>query len=77
MLPELRTVDELGAELWPTWDANRRRRWVYRQIEEHGLPVIRLGRSVVIDVAAVREWLAGQTTSVNEETAARRNLTAA
>jgi excisionase family DNA binding protein len=58
MLPELRTVDELGAELWPSWDEKRRRRWVYRQIEERGMPATKLGRQVVLDVAAVREWFA-------------------
>lgn len=69
MLPELRTVDELGTELWPTWDTKRRRRWIYRQHEERGMPALKLGRSIVFDVAAVREWLASQTT--HDEPAAR------
>ena len=65
MLPSLRTVDELGAELWPTWDEKRRRRWVYRQVEERGMPAIKLGRQLVLDTEAVRSWLESQ--SLNDE----------
>ena len=58
MLPELRTVEELGAELFPSWPAARRRRWIYRQVEEHGLPCLKLGRSIVFETVVVAGWLA-------------------
>jgi hypothetical protein len=57
MLPQLHTVAELGAELWPHWPSERRAKWIYRQTEEHGLPAIRLGRQLVFDPAAVQAWL--------------------
>ena len=56
-LPEFRTADELGADLWPTWDVRRRRRWIYRCVEERGMPALKLGRQLVFDVSAVSEWL--------------------
>ena len=66
-LPELRTADELGAELWPTWDVKRRRRWIYRQVEERGMPAIKVGRQVVLDVDAVRTWLDSQRCGDNPD----------
>ena len=60
MLPSLRTVDELGAELWPGWDEKRRRRWVYRQVEEHGMPAMKVGRQLILDTASVAAWLDAQ-----------------
>ena len=59
-LPEFRTVDELGAAIWPGWDAKKRRRWIYRQVEERGMPVIRLGRQVIFETSAVTNWFADQ-----------------
>ena len=56
-LPNLCDIDELGAALLPGWDAKRRRRWLYRQVELHGLPAIRLGRQLVFDPGAVARWL--------------------
>ena len=65
MLPELRTVDELGAELWPSWDGAKRRRWIYRQVEERGMPVVRLGRQIVFETPAVCEWLSARSSGTN------------
>jgi hypothetical protein len=62
MLSELYTVDELGAALRPNWDEKRRRRWVYRQHEAHGLPAIKLGRQIVFETDAVKAWLDSHTT---------------
>jgi hypothetical protein len=59
-LPEVRSVDELGAELFPSWDATRRRKWLYRQHEERGLPAYKVGRSLMFDTAAVADWFARQ-----------------
>jgi hypothetical protein len=73
MLPELRTVDQLGADLWPSWDEKRRRRWIYRQTEEHGLPAIRLGRSLIFETAAVKAWLDAQTTNRGENDGPRKS----
>ena len=53
---EFRTVDELGAELWPTWTDARRRKWIYRQVEQRGMPAMRLGRQLVFEVSAVTAW---------------------
>ena len=33
------------------------RRWVYKQVEESGLPAYKLGRSLAFEVSAVRTWL--------------------
>lgn len=60
MLAELLTADELGAELRPKWDAAKRRRWIYRQHEERGLPAYKVGRSLMFESAAVTAWLADQ-----------------
>jgi hypothetical protein len=62
-VPELRTVEQLAAELWPAWNEKRRRRWIYRAHEEHDLPGIKVGRQLVFDVAAVRAWLDTQSTN--------------
>ena len=47
----------------PTWDPAKRRRWIYRQVEHHGMPAIRLGRQLVFDTAAVARWLADHSTA--------------
>ncbi len=71
MLPKLLTVDELGAELWPTWDEKRRRRWIYRQVEERGMPALTLGSQLVLDSEAVRAWLESQSLNDERRPAAR------
>jgi hypothetical protein len=73
MLPQLRTVDELAAELWPNWDGKRRRRWIYRQVEERQLPAIKVGRQLVFDIAAVRQWLTERTAAGGDTPAAAHN----
>ena len=60
MLPEFRTVDELGAQLWPSWDAQRRRRFIYRAVEEKAMPAVRCGRALMFEVTAVADWFASQ-----------------
>lgn len=32
-------------------------RWVYSQVEEHGLPAFKLGRTLLFDPDAVGRWL--------------------
>lgn len=59
-LPQFMTVDEIGAELWPTWDARRRRKWTYRQVER-GMPATRFGRALAFNVVEVAEWIATQS----------------
>jgi excisionase family DNA binding protein len=44
-------ADELAARLGKT------RRAIYRLIEDHGLPAIKLGRSLAFDLEAVDQWL--------------------
>jgi hypothetical protein len=63
MLPELRTATQLAADLWPEWPEQRRTKWLYRQVEERGMPAIRLGRGLVFDPAAVAAWLQERTTN--------------
>ncbi len=36
------------------------RRWVYRAVAEHGMPAIRVGRSVLFSTSAVCSWLESQ-----------------
>jgi excisionase family DNA binding protein len=48
------SADELAETLGQT------KRWVYRQVEERGLPAIRLGRSIVFQLPAVMAWLEAQ-----------------
>jgi excisionase family DNA binding protein len=36
------------------------RRWVYEQVERHGLPAYKLGRSLAFELSAVRAWLAAR-----------------
>jgi excisionase family DNA binding protein len=62
-LPELLDVTELGSVLFPYWDEARRRRWVYRAVEEKGLPAVRLGRSLLFDPDAVKDWLEQHSTT--------------
>ena len=45
-------ADELGRRL------GKNRRAVYRLVEDHGLPAIRLGRSLAFDLGEVDRWLA-------------------
>ena len=33
------------------------RRWIYAQVEEHGLPAIKVGRTLLFDPVAVDAWL--------------------
>jgi excisionase family DNA binding protein len=33
------------------------RRWVYTQVEEHGMPAYKFGRKLAFEVPAVRRWL--------------------
>ena len=33
------------------------RRWVYSQVEEHGLPAFKLERTLLFDLDAVERWL--------------------
>jgi hypothetical protein len=61
VLPKFLTVDELAAELWPSWDVRRGRRWVYRQ-RERGLPAVQFGRQIVFDPQEVSNWINGQRT---------------
>ena len=63
MLPELRDIKEIGAELLPHWDEARRKRWIYRAVEEKGMPAVKLGRSLLFDPAAVAAWLAAHMTT--------------
>jgi excisionase family DNA binding protein len=49
---ELVDADELGRRL------GKDRRAVYRLVEDHGLPAIRLGRSLAFNLEAVDAWLA-------------------
>ena len=44
-------TDELAARL------GKDRRAIYRLIEDHGLPAIKLGRSLAFDLEAVDRWL--------------------
>jgi excisionase family DNA binding protein len=48
------SADELAETLGQT------KRWVYRQVEERGLPAIKLGRSIVFQLPAVLAWLERQ-----------------
>ena len=50
LLDAKQLADALGQE----------KRWVYRQGEEHGLPALKLGRSLVFDLESVRAWLASK-----------------
>jgi len=34
------------------------KRWVYAQVEEHGLPAYKIGKSLAFEMTAVRAWLA-------------------
>jgi excisionase family DNA binding protein len=34
------------------------KRWIYEQVENHGLPAYKLGRSLAFELPAVRAWLA-------------------
>jgi hypothetical protein len=36
------------------------RRWVYEQVYRHGLPAYKLGRSLALELSAVRAWLAAR-----------------
>ncbi|CAN5179039.1 hypothetical protein BH18ACT14_BH18ACT14_10950 [soil metagenome] len=36
------------------------RRWVYEQVERHGLPAYKLGRSLAFELSAVRTWLSAR-----------------
>jgi excisionase family DNA binding protein len=36
------------------------RRWVYAQVEQHGLPAYRFGRALAFDPRAVQAWLEGR-----------------
>lgn len=49
---ELLGADQLAARYGKT------RRWVYRQVEEHGMPALKLGRELCFQVEAVDAWLA-------------------
>lgn len=35
----------------------RPRRWIYAQVEEHGLPAYKIGKSLAFEMSAVRAWL--------------------
>jgi excisionase family DNA binding protein len=51
-LPErLLTPAELADVLGVT------RKWLYAQVEEHGMPAYRFGRKLAFELPAVRRWL--------------------
>jgi excisionase family DNA binding protein len=76
MLPRLGDVDALGRELLPSWDPQRRRRWLYRQVEEHGLPAIKFGRQLLFDTEAVARWLDEHSTDPGSATPAAAGIKA-
>lgn len=49
---ELLGADQLAARY------GKSRRWVYRQVEERGMPALKLGRELCFQVEAVEAWLA-------------------
>lgn len=61
MLPD---TDALGGRLLSADELGKRlgtsRRWVYRMHEEHGLPAVQLGRSLLFQEAAAGAWLASK-----------------
>jgi excisionase family DNA binding protein len=62
-LPELLDVTELGSVLLPYWPEKKRLRWIYRQVEERGMPALKVGRSLLFDAHAVELWLAAHSTN--------------
>jgi excisionase family DNA binding protein len=60
----LLTASELATHLRVT------RRWVYDQVESHGMPAYRLGpRALRFDLAAVTAWLEGRKVGEWQESA--------
>lgn len=53
-LPRLLKVREIAETLGQT------PKWVYRAHDRHGLPAIRVGRSLLFDEGAVQQWLERQ-----------------
>jgi excisionase family DNA binding protein len=51
---KLLSADDLAQRL------GRDRRWIYRQVSDHGLPALKLGRELCFQVAAVDRWLASR-----------------
>lgn len=51
---QLYTADELALSL------GQSKRWIYRQVEERGMPAIKLGRALVFQLPAVAGWLERQ-----------------
>jgi excisionase family DNA binding protein len=48
---ELLSAEQLGERL------GKDKRWVYRQVADHGLPALKLGRELCFQVVAVSAWL--------------------
>ena len=62
-LPEIVDAAKLARTL-----GFRDKRWVYVAVERHGLPALRIGRSLYFDVGAVMRWLDAHRTSTTEST---------